>query len=221
MALAVADRTVWFTGGDETGSVSRINPATLEPLPPVLVEGGEVSDLVLGGAVLWVGSDADSLTAFDALTGGELMQVQLGASPDELAFGAGSLWALDQLGNQVVQIDPADGAIVRRIDVSGNLEDIAAGDGGVWVLDDLAGTVVQIDPETGAVGDPIRVGPEPSAIAVGLGAAWVADQGDGSIYPVDPQTGAEEPIEVGAPLVAVAVDGSSESLWIAVLDATP
>jgi hypothetical protein len=55
---------------------------------------------------------------------------------------------------------------------------------------------------------------------VGLGSAWIADLQDGSIYPVDPQTGAGDPIVVGAPLVAVAVDGSNESLWTGVLDPT-
>ncbi|HEY7660871.1 MAG TPA: protein kinase [Actinomycetota bacterium] len=219
-ALAVADRTVWFTGGvvEAVDAVSRINPATLEPLPPVRVDDGSVTDIVLGGEVLFVGSTAGILTAFDALTGDELMQADLDAQPDELAFGAGWLWALDPLANQVMQIDPADGTVVQRIDVSGNLKDIAAGDGGVWVLDDLAGTVVQIDPETGAVGDAIRVGPAPSAIAVGLGSAWITDAEDGNIYRVDPQRGSPEPIDLGAPLIAVAVDEATGSLWVAVLD---
>ena len=216
--VAVGDRTVWFMGGERTGTVSRINPATLEPLPPIRIRSGEVTDIVLGGDVLWVGSSGGRLTSFDALTGRQLTEIDLGSTPDELAFGGGSVWAMNQLDNQVIQVDPDATEIVRRIDVGGNLADVAAGDGGVWVLDDLAGTVVQIDPETGAVANPIRIGPAPSAIAVGLGSAWISDLQDGRIYPVDPQTGAGEPIDVGAPLVAVAVDGSSGSLWVAVLD---
>jgi serine/threonine protein kinase len=216
--VAVGDRTVWFMGGERTGTVSRLNPATLDPLPPIRVQSGEVTDIVLGDEVLWVGSSEGRLTSFDALTGQQLAEIDLGSTPDELGFGAGSVWAMNQLDNQVIQVDPDEAEIVRRIDVGGSLADVAAGDGGVWVLDDLAGTVVQIDPETGAIANPIRVGPAPSAIAVGLGSAWVTDLQDGSIYPVDPQTGAGEPIQVGVPLVAVAVDGSNESLWIGVLD---
>ena len=216
--VAVGDRTVWFMGGERTGTVSRINPATLEPLPPIRVRSGEVTDIVLGDDVLWVGSSGGGLTSFDALTGQLLTEVDLGTTPDELAFGAGSVWAMNQLDSRVIQVDPDVAEIVRRIEVGGNIADVAAGDGGVWVLDDLAGTVTQIDPETGAVAAPIRVGPEPSAIAVGLGSAWIADLQDRRIYSVDPQTGAGEPIDVGAPLVAVAVDGSSGSLWVGVLD---
>jgi serine/threonine protein kinase len=216
-ALAVGSRTIWFIGGEELGSVSRVNPATLDPIASVRVHGGEVTDIVLGDDVLWAGSDVGTLTGFDALTGTRLTEIDLDASPDELAYGADSVWALDQLASQVVQIDP-EGGVVRRIDVGGNLEDVAAGDGGVWVLDDLAGTVVQIDPETGALGDPVRVGPEPSAIAVGLGAAWVTDAQEPRIFRVDPQVGGQEPIDVGAPLVAIAVDEANDALWVAVLD---
>jgi len=198
--------------------VSRINPATFEPLDHVEVREGNVFDIVLGDDVLWVGSDPGTLTSFDALTGEQISKIELGASPDELAFGAGFVWALDQIGNQVIQIDPEGGRVVDRITLGGNLEDIAAGDGGVWVLDDLAGTITQIDPATGTTGDPVRVGPQPSAIAVGLGSAWVSDAEDGRIYRVDPQLGSQEPITIGAPLATIAVDEATDSLWVAVFD---
>ncbi|MEX2422082.1 MAG: protein kinase [Actinomycetota bacterium] len=216
-ALAVGSRTVWFSGETET-RVSRINPATRESIDPVSIRSGVVTDIVLGGGALWVGSSGGTLTKFDPLTGRRLGEIALDATPDELAFGERAVWVLDQLGNQVIQIDPGDGRIVARIDLNGNLEGIAAGDGGVWVLDDLAGTVTQIDPQTGTVHDPIGVGPEPSAIAVGLGSAWITDAEDGKIYRVEPGLGSREPIVVGAPLVAIAVDEATGSIWVGVLD---
>ena len=217
-ALAVGSRTVWFIGGIEPTRVSRINPATAEPIDPVSIRSGEATDIVLGGGSLWVGASDGTLTEFDPLTGRRIDEIALDATPDELAYGEGAVWALDQLGNQVIQVDPADGRILARIDVNGNLEDIAAGDGGVWVLDDFAGTVTQIDPQTGTIHDPIGVGPEPSAIAIGLGSAWITDAEDGMIYRVDPRLGSQEPIDVGAPLIAIAVDVATNSLWVGVLD---
>ena len=216
-ALAVGSRTVWLIGVGTDDRVSRINPATLERLPPVTV-GAVTTDAVLGEGVLWVGSGDRSLTKLDPLTGTKLGEIPIEGTPDELAVGAGSLWALDQLGNEVIRIDPASDRVVARIPVSGNLEDIAAGDGGVWVLDDVAGIVTQIDPETNTAGDPIGVGPDPSAIAVGLGSAWITDAQDGRIYQVDPGLGSREPIDIGAPLVAVTVDEATGSIWVAVLD---
>jgi DNA-binding SARP family transcriptional activator/streptogramin lyase len=217
-ALAVASQTVWFIGEAEPTRVSRINAATDQYLEPVSIRSGVATDIVLGEGSLWVGSNAGTINEFDPLTGERISEIELAASPDELAFGAGFLWALDQIGGHVIQIDPEDGRVVRRIDVIGNLEDIAAGDGGVWVLDDFAGTVTQIDPETGALQNPIGVGPMPTAIVVGLGSAWITDSEDGLISRVDPRLGSQEPIDVGVPLVAVAVDEETNSLWVAVLD---
>lgn len=54
-ALAVGSRTVWFSG-EELTRVSRINPSTDELLKPVSVHAGSVTDLVIGGGALWVGS---------------------------------------------------------------------------------------------------------------------------------------------------------------------
>ena len=216
-ALAVGSRTVWLIGAGEVDFVSRINPATLERLRTVTVDGA-ATDVVIGDGVLWVGSSLGSVTKLDPLTGATLGTIQVDATPDELAFGEGSLWALDQLGGEVIRIDPSNDRVVARIPVTGNLEDVAAGDGGVWVLDDLAGTVSQIDPDTDTIRDPIGVGPAPSAIAVGLGTAWITDAEDGKIYRVDPNLGSQAPIDLGAPLIAVAVDEATGSLWVAVLD---
>jgi hypothetical protein len=63
--------------------------------------------------------------------------------------------------------------------------------------------------------DPIRVGSDPSDLAVGLGAAWVSDQSEGVIYRVDADaTTLATPIEVGAPVAAVAVDEEANTLWL-------
>ncbi|HET9249197.1 MAG TPA: protein kinase [Actinomycetota bacterium] len=209
--LAVGSRTVWFsgswtvrfTGSEGVSAVSRINPSSYESLAPVSVRAGAVTDIVLGGGALWVGSSDETLTTFDPLTGARLDEIPIDGTPDSL-------------GNEVIRIDPSNGRVTARIPVNGNLKGIAAGDGGIWVLDETAGTATQIDSETGSVHPPVGLGPAPSAIAVGLGSAWVTDAEDGNLYRIDPQLERATPIPLGAPLAAVAIDEASGSLWVGV-----
>jgi serine/threonine-protein kinase len=211
--LAVGSQTVWFSGGPAT-CVSRINPATHAPLDSVSIDSGAVTDIVLGGGSLWVGSDAGTLTVFDPLTGRRRDGFEIGGTPDALAYGSGSVWALDFLGSEVIRIDPSSDEVIGRVQLGGNPSDIAAGDGGVWVMDPDAGTATPIDPSSNSAGDPIGVGPAPSSIAVGLGFAWVGDGEDGNLYRIDPELSSATPIPLGAPLAVVAIDEAGRSVWV-------
>jgi streptogramin lyase len=174
--LAVGSRTVWYSGAIDLDEVHRINPSTVAPLPAVSVRAGVITDIVLDPDTLWAASSAGTLTPFDPLTGDRGSEIVLDATPDALAVGEGSVWALDTLAGEILRVDPLAGEVVARITMTGNLADIAAGDGGVWVLDKAAGTVTRIDPATNTPLPPIRVGSSPSAIAVGLGLAWITDE---------------------------------------------
>ena len=214
LALAVGSRTVWFSGAYHANRVSRVNPATNEELPPVSIGSGIVTDIVLGGDRLWVGSDDGTLTAFDPLTGQRLDKFEIDGTPDALAYGNGSVWALDLLEGEVIRVDPVNRRVLERIPVPGSVRDIAAGDGGVWVLDPNAGTATPLDPSDNSAGDPIAVGPAPTAIAVGLDSAWVTDGEDGNLYRIDPELRRATPIPLGTPLAVVAIGEADRSVWV-------
>jgi PQQ-like domain len=211
---AVGSRTVWFSGAVDVSRVSRINPATHDPLQPVSIGSGIVTDIVLGGGSLWVGSSDGTLTAFDPLTGRRLDEIEIGGTPDALAYGSGSVWALDLLEGEVIRVDPINRRVLARISGPRNVRDIAAGDGGIWVLDPVAGTATPIDPLTDEPGSSIGVGPAPSGIAVGLDSAWVTDGEDGNLYRIDPALARATPIPLGAPLAVVAIDDAGRSVWV-------
>ena len=78
--LVVDSRTVWFSGTDGA-RVSRINPATHESLEPVSIRSGVVTDIVLGGRRLWVGSSDRTMTAFHPLTGRRQDEIEIDARP--------------------------------------------------------------------------------------------------------------------------------------------
>jgi hypothetical protein len=213
VGLAVGSRTVWFSGAGELTRVSRINPATHDELEPVEVSG-TVNDIVLVDDRLYVGSNEGTIAVFDALTGEPLDEIRIGGTPDALAYGADSLWAMDALGNEVIRVDPTTGRVIGRTPLAGNLKDIAAGDGGVWVLDQVAGTATQIDPDSNSPDAPVGLGPDPTAIAVGLGSAWVADAQSGDLYRIDPELQRATTLPLGTPLAVVAVDDAGDAVWV-------
>jgi DNA-binding beta-propeller fold protein YncE len=210
----VGSQTVWFSGAFDESRVSRLSPATYDPLEPVSVGSGSVTDIVLGGRRLWVGSNDGTLTAFDPLTGRRRDGIEIDGTPDALAYGNGSVWALDLLQSEVMRIDPSSSEVIGRIPLGGNPKDIAAGDGGVWVLDAVAGTATPIDSLSNTMGSPIGLGPAPTSIAVGLGSAWVSDGEDGNLYRIDPELARATPIPLGAPLAVVAIDDAARSVWV-------
>jgi outer membrane protein assembly factor BamB len=211
--LAVGSRTVWFNNSGEA-RVYRINPLTHEALTPVAIGTGVVTDIVLGGGSLWVGSSDGTLTAFDPLTGRRLNEIEFEGTPDAIAYSDDSVWVMDSLQSEIIRVDPVARLVVARISLPGNLKDIAAGDGGVWVLDAVAGTTTPINPSSNSAGSPIGVGPAPSDITVGLGSAWITDGDDGNLYRIDPELASATPIPLGAPLAVVAIDDAGRSIWV-------
>jgi tRNA A-37 threonylcarbamoyl transferase component Bud32/streptogramin lyase len=212
--VAVGSRTVWYLGAG-LDEVQRLNPLTYEHLPPFKLRSGSVTGMALGDDALWVGTSDGSVSALDPLTGELASEIDVDATPDELAVGQGSVWVADRLAGEVVRVDPVEQDVVDRVAVPGELSDIAAGDAGVWILDRSAGTIMRIDGPVPAA--PIRVGPTPFSIAVGHGAVWVTDE-DGHLYRADPQLGSSEAIGLGRPLGPVAIDEVNGAIWVGVLE---
>ena len=143
--------------------------------------------------------------------------------PVGVAYGDGSVWAVDSTDNTLVRINPDTRAVVQQITVGsepsavtvswisaaanavvdtigvGNVPvAIAGGPSGVWVANQGDDTADQINPATGTVTRAVPVGGRPDGIAVGQDAVWVADGQDGTVTRIDPATGLPGgPISVG------------------------
>jgi YVTN family beta-propeller protein len=133
--------------------------------------------------------------------------IPLGAAPNAITSGAGSLWASMSNRDSVSRIDPATDTIQQTIGVGSGPTGIAFGGGFVWVTNSLAGTVTQIDPQTngGQAVATIAVGNGPTGVAYGAGAVWVANAADRTVTRIDPRTGAASPpisVDAGADAIA-------------------
>src|SRR5262245_12112160 len=157
---------------------------------------------------------ANSVGLIDAAGGRVGAAVAVG-SPDSLAFGAGSVWAVGRTDGTVSRINPATHAVVQQIPVGTDPAAVTVTGGDVWVANSGDGTVSRINAEAGRVVDTVQVGNIPDAIASGPSGIWVANQGDATVDQIDPGTGevTRRGIPVGGLPDGIAV--GPDAVWVA------
>jgi ABC-type branched-subunit amino acid transport system substrate-binding protein/streptogramin lyase len=177
----------------------------------------------VGRGAVWATDATTRLLKLDPEDGRVLKAFDLGRPIDDLAVGAGAIWAINGAAGRVFEIDPRTGSIRARIPIAGRSGvsdpapiEIEVGEGAVWVLNGNAPSVTRIDPQLAAVTATVRlgVGSNPSAMAAGAGAIWVALRGEGTVARVDPRGGGVRLIPVGGAPIGVAV--GSGRVWVSV-----
>jgi ABC-type transport system substrate-binding protein/DNA-binding SARP family transcriptional activator len=136
-------------------------------------------------------------------------------SPAALAYGDGSVWAVDSADGMLWRIDPATHAVVQQIPVGSAPSKVAITGQDVWVTNSGDGTVSRVSAAAGRAVDTIPVGSLPVAIAAGSGGVWVANEGDDTVDRIDPATGTVtgRPIQVGAHPDGIAA--GPHAVWVA------
>jgi Protein kinase domain len=215
--LAIGFRAIWTplsALGTLDTSLTRVNPATGARLRSFDISGhGDARDVATGAGAVWVPFQDGTLLRVSPQTG-KAKAIDIGGSLDAVAVSGATVWVIDEVESAVTRLD-AHGGHRRLFPVAGSLKDVVATDDGAWILDPVAGAVIPIGVAAEGPGAPIRVGEDPTGIAAGLGAIWVSD-GGGAIYRIDPALGVATPIQVGVPLVAIAVDEPDRVVWVAV-----
>jgi YVTN family beta-propeller protein len=136
-------------------------------------------------------------------------------SPAGLAYGDGSLWAVDSANGTLARIDPATHAVVAQIPVGSAPSAVAITGPDAWVTNSGDGTVSRVSTVTNRAVDTIPVGNLPVAIAAGSGSVWVANEGDDTVDRIDPATSAvtKRGIQVGARPDGIAA--GPDAVWVA------
>jgi YVTN family beta-propeller protein len=161
------------------------------------------------------GLPANTVGLIDSAGGRVGAPVSVG-SPAGLAYGAGSVWAVDSTAGMVSQINPVTHAVVQRILVGSEPTAVTVTRGGnVWVANSGDGTVSWINAAAGRVVRTIPVGNLPAAIASGPSGVWVANEGDDTVSRINPATGTvtRKNIQVGGRPDGIAV--GPRGVWVA------
>ncbi len=136
-------------------------------------------------------------------------------SPAGLAYGDGSVWAVNSVERTVSRINPATHAVVRTIPVGSQPTALTVTGTDVWVTNSGDATVSRINTAANAVMDRLPVGNIPVAIDSGPSGVWVANQGDNTVDRIDPTSGivTMTGIEVGGQPDGIAV--GDHAVWVA------
>ena len=136
-------------------------------------------------------------------------------SPAGLAYGDGSVWAVDSTDGTLSRINPATHAVIQQIPVGSAPAAVATTrDGNVWVANSGDGTVSRINAAADRGVQTIPVGNLPVAIASGPSGVWVANQGDDTVDRIDPATGrVTKTVEVGGRPDGIAA--GRDAVWVA------
>jgi YVTN family beta-propeller protein len=156
---------------------------------------------------------ADAVGVIDLTTGDVTDQIEVGARPGAIAFGAGAIWIANRGDATVSRIDPTTNAVVDTIPVGADPIGIAFGHGALWVTNGTDERLSRIDPATNTVVQSIIVGNGPGGIAVSDDAVWVANRYDDAVVKIEPASGdVSEPIEVGDAPGSLAVN--QQGIWV-------
>lgn len=221
-SVATGQGAVWVT--TVSGSVARISPRTnrLSRLIPV----DDAACVAVARSGVWVTSpNRGVISRIDPATNEVVAEITVGAFPQGVAVGFGSVWVASSdppngVNGSVSRIDPRTNQVAFAIPLSNLPEYLAVGEGAVWASGN-DGTVRLIEPSTNQVIDPparIADGGRTS-LAVGGGSVWatVIEQGSGSpgsVFRIDPDTSdvAGAPIPVGEAPLGLAYGAGA--LWV-------
>ena len=136
-------------------------------------------------------------------------------NPAGLAYGDGSVWAVDSADGTLCPDRPGYPCRVQQIPVGSAPSAVAVTGPDAWVTNSFDGTVSRVSTVTNRVVDTIQVGNLPVAIAAGRGGVWVANEGDGTVDRIDPVTGdvTKRGIQVGARPDGIAA--GPDAVWVA------
>jgi branched-chain amino acid transport system substrate-binding protein len=168
---------------------------------------------------IWATDGSRRLTRVDPRRVKILDRIDLGSPLDDVAVGAGGIWAISGRSATAIRLNRR-GAVITRIPIVSSPDfqspyplAVAVGEEFVYVLNGNTATVTKIDPEQRIVAATIPIGIDrrPVSLAVGKGAAWVASD-DGTLARIDTSTNAVEVIPVGRRLRDVQV--VERNVWV-------
>lgn len=131
--VAAGEGGVWVVDQVE-GTVTRVDPASLEPIVTIEVTGNIDSLAVFAGYVWTLDFGTGTLTRISVLGDRVVGQESLPAAPTALAVGLGAVWVSHSDGT-VTRVDPATIQASEFADVPGSARAIAvdAARKSIWV----------------------------------------------------------------------------------------
>jgi YVTN family beta-propeller protein len=191
--VTVGSRYVWAANSAD-GTVTQVDPESMSVVHTIGL-GAAATDLVEDRGSVWVATGSDNtVVRVDARSGGVLDHIPISHDPTASAYaiaaGRNKIWIGS--GNELDELDPASGAIVKRhrAPTGTGINDVQVGGSSVWVAFD-GDYVGRGSAVTGRGTGLTNLGTIVAALAVGGGSIWAASsapQGARSVvFRLDPR----------------------------------
>lgn len=181
--VAAGRGAVWVANRSENGTLTRVDPKSLEvraavkvpPLPDdTLVLPQEPGQVAVGEGGVWVtDTRVGTASRLDPGTNRFTLTVsRVGPQSRGLALGQGGVWVVGR--GQITRADPG-----RRLPDTFEIgrdpspSSVAVGAGSVWITDEAHDSVTRVDPGTNRPSRAIELQDSPVGVAVGFGSVWV------------------------------------------------
>jgi YVTN family beta-propeller protein len=181
--LAVGAGAVWVTERStnprEPDHVLKLHPRTLATVARIPVQNG-ARDVRIGGGSLWVANrDTDSVAEVDPASGDVVATVTAGLTPQEVAYGARSVWSANGDGT-VTRVDVRTRTPVVTA-VGSRPSAIEYRDDEIWVASLPTNSVTRIDAHRTDADEPISTCLNPAGLTIMRDDVWVACVGDRTV----------------------------------------
>jgi ABC-type branched-subunit amino acid transport system substrate-binding protein len=129
------DGVLWGLKPPPGAALVRVSPSSNAVTATIRIGSEWLSDIAVGAGAVWV-SDGDGLVwRIDPGRRASQRTIAVAKGVDSLAFGSGSLWAVNPFEGTLSRIDPSTNAVSKTIEIGGTPREVTAGDGSLWVSD--------------------------------------------------------------------------------------
>jgi YVTN family beta-propeller protein len=210
--IAVGGGSVWALNSDDL-TMSRVDEKTIKASGGARAMSGPPTGIAYGAGSLWVTTQfgqsqpgqAGAVLRINPGEPGSGKRIEVGNGVSAITFGDGSVWAVNEITNTLIQIDPDADAVTATLHVGNNPKAVAAAGGAVWVANALDNSVWKIDEKTMKVVGKFTVGPSPTGLAIDGSNVWVASQTSNTVRKLDANSGTTiATVSVGAQPTAIA-----------------
>lgn len=140
--------------------------------------------------------------------------IYVGASPQQITSGHGSIWVAVSGENSVARIDPETNKVEISIPVGRWPVGVEVTKDAIWVTNMKDNTISRIDPKTNRVTKTIKVGELPLFIKSGFDSIWISNSGSNTISRLNPETNmVEATIKVAKTPQGIAL--GEDAVWVA------
>ena len=139
--------------------------------------------------------------------------VNVGSFTSGIIFDGEHIWTASQGTGDIVEVDPATGAVLASYPTGGQPEEMAYDGANIWVALYYSNAVAKIQASTGTILGTYSVDSSPDGVAFDGSHIWVVNQGSNNVTELAPSTGATVgTFPVGSSPLHIVSDGTN--LWV-------